>query len=287
MRLDKPGKTVEVLQTKARKYVSPNGEGPDIWLVGVAHIGEGDYYAQIQKLLDGQGAVFYEGVTRKGVDPTAAKDAGKNDPRQRSTYKMLSDTLGLEFQLLKINYNRPSFRNSDLSWEEMAALEAKAPKGAPGMSLSAIGNLLNPDSPQAKMLGTFLEGIKDDPSSIEAMRLGMIETLSMPGAVDRAMSPALSNLVIKTRNSKVLEDLKIELKKDSPPKSVAIFFGAGHMGDLELHLTKDFGYKPGEERWFSAIKGDTSKVKPGQGQMILDMMRAQLKPPAEKDKKGK
>jgi hypothetical protein len=275
LRLQKPTKTVEVLQTKARKYASPTGKGPDIWLVGVAHIGQADYYKQLQKLLDQQGLVFYEGVTRKGVDPAAPKETGKEDPRQNSTYKMLSDTLGLEFQLIAIDYKRPTFKNSDLSWEEMSALEAKAPKSGTGPSLSTIGNLLNPDSPQAKMLGSFLAGIKNDPSSIEAMRLVMVETLSMPNAVDKAMSPALSDLIIKTRNAKVLADLKSELATGS--KSVAIFFGAGHMGDMESHLIKDFGYKPGEERWFSAIKGDTSKVKPGQGQMILDMMRAQLK----------
>src|SRR5579862_5506785 len=72
MRMVKPSPTREVLQTKARRYTAPDGKGPDVWLVGVAHIGGVDYYKAIQQLLDSQTSVLFEGVTRKGTDPTAS-----------------------------------------------------------------------------------------------------------------------------------------------------------------------------------------------------------------------
>ncbi|HWA82785.1 MAG TPA: hypothetical protein VG820_05100, partial [Fimbriimonadaceae bacterium] len=128
MRMLKPSASREELQTKARRYTPANGDGPIVWLVGVAHVGRADYYKDLQKLLDYQSSVLYEGVSRNGVDPAAQTAADpKDDPRQRSTYQALSDALGLQFQLYGIDYKRPTFHNSDLSWEEMQAIEAKNP----------------------------------------------------------------------------------------------------------------------------------------------------------------
>ncbi|MFI5387201.1 MAG: hypothetical protein ACHQ50_13910 [Fimbriimonadales bacterium] len=273
MRMQKPTATQEVLQTKARKYVPSKGDGPAIWLVGVAHIGQAGYYKNLQKLLDEQSCVLYEGVTRKGVDP-AAKTTGKEDPRQKTTYQMLSDTLGLQFQLYGIDYSRPTFHNSDLSWEELTAIEAKHPGPKGGMGLAGIGGLLNADSDQGKQLASTLAMLKDDPGSMEGLRIGLMEILAEPGIVEKALSPSLGDLLIKTRNTKVLGDLKKELAKPNQ-KSIAVFFGGGHMPDMEKHLTADFGYVAGEERWFTTMQGDTAKVT-GQGQMILSLMRAQL-----------
>ena len=43
---------IAVSQTASRRLVAPGK--PDVWLVGVAHIGYKDYYTQIQALLDAQ-----------------------------------------------------------------------------------------------------------------------------------------------------------------------------------------------------------------------------------------
>lgn len=280
LRLQKPGGTQEVLQTKARKYTPANGKGPAVWLVGVAHVGKPGYYKDLQKLLDEQTTVLYEGVSRQGVDPikqAKATPPPKDANASKSTYQVLSDTLGLQFQLQGIDYTRKSFHSSDLSWEELSAIEAKAPKAKAGSpSLSSVGNMLDGNSEQGKMFANLMTSIKDDPGSLEGMRLMMVEMLSDPNAFEMVMSPGLNDLLIKTRNAHVLGDLKKEMITAPNTGSIAIFYGAGHMGDFEKHLTADFGYKPGEERWFSALQGDESKVD-GMGKMILQAARAQLK----------
>ena len=221
--------------------------------------------------------MLYEGVTKKGVDPAAKPADPKADPRQQSTYQVLSDALHLQFQLFGIDYTRPSFHNSDLSWEEMQDIEAKAPPAPKGgMSLATLGNLLNANSEQGKQLATAMSTIKDDPSSIEAMHLIMAEALSNPNVLSESLSPTMNDLIIRSRNAKVLADLKLELEKTPQANSIAIFFGAGHMVDMESHLIKDFGYVAGEERWYSAIEGDSKKVTSPTGQMVLQAARAQF-----------
>lgn len=270
LRMDKPTATKEVLQTKARLYKPAKGDGPAIWLVGVAHIGRASYYQDLQKLLDQQELVLYEAVNRKGVDPTKL-DTQK---QSNSIYKAFSDTLGLDFQLAKIDYKKPSFRRSDLSWEEMEELEKKQPKGT-GMNLASLGGMLDPESPTGKSLVSLMAMIKEDPGACEGLRVGMIEALSNPAAIDQALSPTLGSLIIHARNDRVMADLKAEVAKPGAAKTIAVFYGAGHMADLEKKLTTDMGYVGGEEKWFSAMEGDTSKVT-GQGTMILNALRAQF-----------
>ena len=271
MRMQKPSATKEDLQTLAREYTPAHGKGPVVWLVGVAHIGEEGYYKELQKLLDAQQVVLYEGVTRNGVDPAKAGD----DKLAKSTYKALSDALKLQFQLFGIDYDHPSFHNADLSWDELQAIQKKYPPAKGGMSLSTIGSMLNADSSQGQMIVNALAAIKDDPSSIEAMHIGMIELLSDPTVIERTLSPSLNEVLIRSRNAKVLDALKKQLA--SNPNSVAIFFGAGHMANMEQHLIKDFGYKPGAEKWYTAIEGDNSKVTSPTGQMLLQSMRSMAK----------
>src|SRR5579862_8704448 len=186
MRMTKPTPTQEVLQTKARRYTPKSGTGPDIWLVGVAHVGQAAYYKTIQGLLDDQTTVLFEGVTKKGTSFKESLDPKKN-AASASSYKMLSDALQLQFQLNGIDYSKPSFRNSDLTWEQMQAIEAKAPKNASGVNLATIGGMLDANSPQGKQLASMLSMMKDDPSSIEAMHLVMIEALSNPDMMSQAM----------------------------------------------------------------------------------------------------
>ena len=99
-RLIKAGST-ETLQTRAVRFVPAVGDGPVVWLIGVAHIGQSDYYKSIQKLLDAQTLVLFEGV-KQG-------EARKKQGDMSSTYRMLSDALGLAFQLNAVDYKRTHF----------------------------------------------------------------------------------------------------------------------------------------------------------------------------------
>src|SRR2546422_11150001 len=50
------------LQISLRELLPARRSGPAIWLVAVSHIGETNYYAALQKHLDTQARVLFEGV---------------------------------------------------------------------------------------------------------------------------------------------------------------------------------------------------------------------------------
>src|SRR5688572_14490036 len=63
LRVARPTTNLTELQVAVRQFVPRGGTQPVIWLAGVSHVGESNYYARLQKLLDAQELVLYEGVT--------------------------------------------------------------------------------------------------------------------------------------------------------------------------------------------------------------------------------
>jgi hypothetical protein len=275
-RLLKHDKTQLELQTRSSKFISEDGKGPAIWLVGAAHVGEATYYQSLQKLLDAQDLVLFERVNRAKPKP----DPNGQPPQDpKATYQVLSDALGLQFQLIAIHYDRPTFRNSDLSWEQMSDLAAKQGKDAQ-QSLAGIEKLLDPNSQQGKMLVTLLTTVKNDPGMGEGMRVILAEGLAGQNGLQGTPIAAAGDIVIKARNQKVFQDLDDEIKKPTSAKSIAIFYGAGHLADMEQRLAARH-YHLADSQWMTAVKADESKAT-GAGRMLIDAFRKQqaaAKPP--------
>src|SRR6267142_4821784 len=49
------------LQIAARRFVPTRGKRPTVWLTGVSHIGSSNYFAKLQRYLDAQTLVLFEG----------------------------------------------------------------------------------------------------------------------------------------------------------------------------------------------------------------------------------
>ncbi len=276
-RLVRTGKSNILLETRAVHLVPLDGKGASIWLVGAAHIGQASYYKSIQTLLDSQSLVLYEGVKQDIPKPdpksTQATSASAQTPfpaKDKSTYRLFADAVGLDFQLYDIDYTKKTFKNSDLTWAEVSALSTKQGKDTE-KKVGGIGKLLDSGSKEGQMFGTFLQQIKSDPGSQEAMRIVLAEALSQPGLLVGFLGEGTSDVLIKSRNGKVLEDLEHARSN----KSVAIFFGAAHMPDMEKRITSQKQYREAEERWLPAISGDESKVT-GAGIAILGAFRQML-----------
>jgi len=55
------------LEIASRRFVDPDGAGPDVTLVGVVHIGDRSYYRAVQTLLEPFDVVLYESVKPSGT----------------------------------------------------------------------------------------------------------------------------------------------------------------------------------------------------------------------------
>lgn len=283
--VDLPSGIVQ-MQTAAQQLTKPGK--PDIWLVGAVHIGSKPYYASLQKLLDQQELVLFEGVkpsAKQLKEAEEAKAAAAKDPQAKEAakpkglYTALSDALGLEFQLSAVNYKHANWKNSDLSWDDMERIskenaDAKAggdpaKAGNAGGGLGMIKNLFDPNSPNAKMLTSFLE--MASPGTKEALKLIIVKNVASGTA--GGFDEATSEVVLTARNKAVLKDLEAAMNPTSgkAPKSIAIFYGANHLAEMEKEILAKYGYSLGKKEWFTSAEADPSKVD-ATGQMLLDSM---------------
>jgi len=373
------------LELSSRAFVSPKG-GPVVHLVGAVHIGDEAYYQSLQKFLDEQELVLFEGVKPAGTssDLGNADDAAKvklTKSRQRmlaimierhkrkhgaypasleelqskmlgaaarlaasaskdawgqpQTYVtkgspiesfdltslgsdkadggeaaaadlkfsdqkpltkkeknaagegiqvQLAEALGLKFQLAAIDYTRPTWRNSDMSIDQVQQrLEAS------GASGDALFSMLDGSSLASRFVSMMLGFVKGNPQMAMMMKIMLVETLansdemigSQAGGENLA---ALMKVIVVDRNQEVFNDLAKVLADEPGMKSIAIFYGAGHLADMEKRLTKDMGFVFRDDRWFTAMSLDLSS-QPGAMAQARGM-RASFRKMAEQRRKA-
>lgn len=228
---------------------------PDIWLVGAIHIGTKPYYDGLQTLLDSNSLVLFEGVKPGEAKPDPAKKPDEKSQEPKTpVYKVLSDALGLQFQLLAMDYKKPFWKNCDLSWDEMEKLNSQSKTKNP--QFDQIKQLLDPNSPMAAMFTQMLQTAT--PGTKEGIKLLLVKKAG--AGEGTGLDPATEEIILKARNHTVIDRVEFELSAPTPLKSIAIFYGAAHLDDLEKTLTTKYGYKLGEKKWFLAADADPSKL---------------------------
>jgi len=212
---------------------------------------------------------------------TKAELAGAGDGIQVK----LARALGLEFQLAAVHYDSPSWRNSDMSIDELQ--QKLAESGASGEALLAM---LDGSSMSAKLAGLILGFVERSREMSMMAKIMMVETLAHADRMmeaQAAMGP-LMKVIVEDRNTAVLADLDAVMKDEPGVKSVALFYGAGHLPDLETRLTRDRGYAFASDTWFTAIDIDLATVPGAKAQavqtrkMMKAMIEKQTKAPAVK-----
>jgi hypothetical protein len=282
------------LEIAVRQFVPAHGKkGPTIWLTGVSHIGETNYFQGLQKHLNAQSLVLFEGV---GEHPPKAEElaAAKADNEKRSSLQStMAAALGLEFQLDGIDYDNPKFRNSDLTIAEIRKLmmENQKPQGQGEVqgggavqSFDSLMQLMEGGTWFNTLLQFALKLLGSDPKLQVLSKLALVEALGqMQGDPSQlgGLPPDLKQLLdvlIKERNQKVINDLKAELKKKTRAESIALFYGTGHMPDMERRLREQLHYQPAGQIWFAAVTADVRRagVTPSERQFIHTLIRNEM-----------
>lgn len=280
MRVIHPDSNTVALQIAARRFVPAQGRGPVVWLSGASHVGESNYFASLQRHLDAQSLVLFEGVGAKD------KKARFNPDEEVSIQHTLAASLGLVFQLSAIDYDRQHFRNSDLTLAQLQQLLAggagtnRTGRGVgtgSGEEFQQLLQIMDGNS----FLGTLLHaGLKLIGSSPKLQALTKVMLIEILGQLRDDLSqlkgvpPEIQRLlevIIRERNQAVFDDLKAALRAPSPPRSISVFYGGGHMAGLERLLREELQYRPADEIWLTALAVNTSAA--GLSTFEMEMMR--------------
>lgn len=242
-------KKPEALETSIIRFEGRPGTryaGRTVDLVGVVHIGQKDYYQELDRRLAGYDAVLYELVAPDGtrIQPS---DLQARRSVLASMQTGMKDLLELEYQLEHINYLAENFVHADMSPEEFTEDMASRGDGLWKMAARLMGAGLvaqNSNGGDLGVLAAILSG--DRTMGLRQSLAKQLITMDLSGLDDSYGE----NTLIKGRNRKAFRVLEKELA--SGKKEIAVFYGAGHMEDMASRLESDFEMSRGSITWLKA-----------------------------------
>jgi hypothetical protein len=245
------GKKPQALQTSIVRYTSTKSakHQATVDLIGAVHVGEQEYYAELNKKFQEYDVVLYELVAPEGfqVPENGKLESGSGIGMLQN---MLKDVLGLEFQLEHVNYAAKNFVHADMSPQEFSKSMKDRGESFLKMFIKMMGQSMamqakRPNSSSDIKLMFAL--IRRDHVTIKQVFAEQFEDME---ATMAAFNGKDGSTIITERNKKALATLTKEL--ESGKKKLAIFYGAGHLPDMEQRLIKDFGLKKQHVVWLTA-----------------------------------
>ena len=254
MRFVKTGDFEGHVDTAVQTYRHPSGV--QVALMGAVHIGDKAYYDQLNARFLRHDAVLYEMVKDAEVDPS--KWSGSGHPISQLQLGMKS-LLGLEFQLEGIDYSLKNLVHADLDPATFARLQGE--KGENFFTL-ALQSFFQEKRLMASGQLQGLDGVgllfalagNDSEHTLKWMFAQQLNELeSMMAGMDQGVD-GKGSVILRGRNDKAFQVLDEEIKKGK--KRIAIFYGAGHMPDMDKRLLHS-GFRRIREEW--VVAWDLSK----------------------------
>ncbi len=266
------------LDTAVTTYRAATADGISVDLIGAVHIGEREYYNELNRLFDTYDVLLYELVAPENtVIPRGGKREGTNP------VAMLQDSaknmLALESQLELIDYTKPQFVRADMTPTQIADKMAERGETAFTVALSTLADVLrqqnlatreaakNPDASQEEV------GLFDLLSNPRKMKQVMAQQFVATGSLDQSLGGALNQMLVIDRNAEALRGLQKQIAAGK--KKIGIFYGAAHMPDFEKHLVADFGLRKSDQSWLVAwdLQRGPSSLANEPAAMLLNLFK--------------
>ncbi|MGB0599024.1 MAG: hypothetical protein ACPGLY_20260 [Rubripirellula sp.] len=236
------------LQTAIVRYRGkPNTPyaGRIVDLVGVVHIGQREYYSELNKRLAKYDSVLYELVAPDGTR-IKPEDLEKSRSLLSSMQSGMKDMLNLEYQLELVDYMAENFKHADMSPEEFVRDFERRGDSVVKMVARMMGAGLASSASTGGDAGMLLALLSNNRSM--KMKQAMAQQLVDIETVTAGMSDKNGeDTLIKGRNGKAFEVLT-EVLKDGK-KKIAVFYGAGHLPDMAERLERDFSMEEKKTSW--------------------------------------
>lgn len=252
VRKDRERKSV-AFETSVTRYLMKNDEGKTVYvdLIGVVHIGEQEYYEKLNDVFEDYDAVLYELVAPKGT--VIPKGGGERDGFNpvASLQMGMQSALGLEFQLKHIDYGKDNLVHADMSPDEFLQSMKDNDESFGKMIFKAMGQSLA-QSGRSQMTNLDLLKVafaKDKEIMMRKVFAGQMMDMEGGMAIFEGRD---GSTIINHRNGKAMEVLESEMANGK--KKIAIFYGAGHLPDMQRRLTSDFKMQRGGQYWLEAWK---------------------------------
>jgi hypothetical protein len=245
---------VTSMETSIARYVPADAakKGPVVDLISAVHVGEKAYYKALDKAFEDYDVVLYELVAPEGT--RVPKGGGERRGVVSGIQGGMKDILDLEFQLEQVDYSKKNFVHADMSPDQFSQAMKDRGESMTSMIFKMMG---------ASMAMQSEMQVKGGNAEME-MLFALFDPTNRALKLKRAMAVQFENMdnlslmfggpdgstIIEGRNQAALDVLKKQIADGK--QKIGIFYGGGHMPDLQKRLVKDFGMKFEKEEWLEA-----------------------------------
>jgi hypothetical protein len=231
------------------------GEPPiEVDLIGAVHIGDADYYRQLNERFRQYEALLYELVAPEGTVVERGRGTSNAHP-VGALQNGIKRLLELDHQLELIDYTKANFVHADMTPDEFVQAMEDRNESFFQMYFRMLGEAMahqNKMSSKGESLDFELFSAlfaKDRPRRLKialAKQLAEMESLMVSFGGEKG------SVIISERNKKALDVLTKQLAAGK--RRFGIFYGAGHLNDMDLRLREDFKLQPTAITWVTAWK---------------------------------
>lgn len=239
------------LQTAIVRF-APDAKSPGdltVDLVGAVHVGEQGYYEALNKRFADYDVVLFELVAPEG---TQIPKGGRPSTHPIGMLQTgLKDMLGLEHQLQYVDYTKKNMVHADMSPDEFDKSMEERGESFFAMFFRMMGQAMAQQSVQQNQTSDFdLLAAFFDRDRAGALKRVMAQQFESADGMMQALEGPEGSTIITERNKVALKKLAEQIAAGK--KKIAIFYGAGHLGDMEERLVEEFQLKRTGTEWLDA-----------------------------------
>ncbi|MGE3240736.1 MAG: hypothetical protein AB7G28_11925 [Pirellulales bacterium] len=244
------------METAIVRYVPANAKAadptPTVDLVAAVHVGDAAYYEALNRRFDSYDALLYELVAPEGTVVEKGRGTSNTHPLG-ALQNGMKTMLALEHQLEKVDYTKKNFVHADMSPDQFLQAMKDRNEGFLQMYMKLLGHTLgaqsemmaNGESPDVAMFAALFA----DDRPLRLKRI-LAQQLADTEEMLTSFGGEEGSVLISDRNQAALKVLKKEIADGK--QHLAIFYGAGHLTDMDKRLRTEFGLKPVEITWLTA-----------------------------------
>jgi hypothetical protein len=221
-------------------------------LIGAVHIADIAYYRQLNERFKQYDALLYELVAPEGTVVERGRGTSNAHP-VGAMQNAIKTFLELDHQLEYVDYTQPNFVHADLSPDQFFQRMRDRKETFLQLYFRMLGQAMAQQSDMSARgdssdfdLFTALFA-KDRP---RRLKIALAKQLSEMESLMVSFGGEQGSVLISERNKRALEVLRTQITNGK--KKFGIFYGAGHLTDMDERLRKDFGLEPTEVTWLTA-----------------------------------
>ena len=243
------------MQTASVRYQGDKGphSGITVDLISAVHIGDRTYYKQLNSHFEQYDALLFELVAPEGTRVARGRGTTNAHP-VGAMQNGMKELLQLEHQLELVDYTKENFIHADMSPDEFAKTMAGRGESFLQMFFRMMGQSVAQQSKQQAQGRAsdvdMLLALFDRKNRALKLKRVMAEQFEDMESMLAGFSGPDGSTIITERNKVALKVLAEQIKGGK--KKIGIFYGGGHMEDMDRRLRKEFTLAPISSEWLEA-----------------------------------